>query len=114
LYPFYGTQLRSLELLFGWCVKSDDVEFVGRSPPRGRYEFGRGHSFGSQRGYGPRFPPRGTRIPLARREVFPHGGHSFDMMDFANPTFEPLAPHWFDSFCGNPGVASVSRSRSWI
>jgi hypothetical protein len=23
-------------------------------------------------------------------------------MDFANPTFEQMARHWFDSFCTNP------------
>jgi hypothetical protein len=34
-----------LELLFGWCVKSGGVEFVGRSPPYGQYEYGRGRSF---------------------------------------------------------------------
>jgi hypothetical protein len=25
-------------------------------------------------------------------------------MDFANPTFEQMARHWFDSFCTNPRV----------
>jgi hypothetical protein len=50
--------------------------------------------------------------PPARCEVIPHGGHSFDRMDFANPTFEQMAQHWFDSFCANPIVASVACSRS--
>jgi hypothetical protein len=49
-----------------------------------------------------------------RREVISRGGHSFDRMDFANPTFEKIAPHWFDSFCANPSVESVARSRSWL
>jgi hypothetical protein len=31
--------------------------------------------------------------PTARRESFPRGGHSFDRMDFANPTFEQIARH---------------------
>jgi hypothetical protein len=62
--------------------------FVGRSPPRDQYEFGRGHSFESQRGYGSHFSLRGTHTPPARREVIPCGCHSFDRMDFANPTFE--------------------------
>jgi hypothetical protein len=60
------------------------------------------------------FPPRGARTPLARSEVIPHGGHSFDRIDFANPTFEQMAQHWFDSFCANPTVASVARSRTWF
>jgi hypothetical protein len=36
------------------------------------------------------------------------------MMDFANPTFEQMDQHWFDSFCANPSVESVAPSRSWI
>jgi hypothetical protein len=94
--------LRSLELLFGWCVKSGDVQFARRSPPRGRYEFGRGHSFGCQRRYKSRFPLHGARTPPARREVIPCGGHSFDRLNFANPTFEQLSQHWFDFFVLTP------------
>jgi hypothetical protein len=103
-----------LELFFGWCVKSGGVHFAGRSPPRGRYEFGRGRNFGSQRGYRPHFPLGGARTPPVRREVIPPGGHSFDRMDIANPSFEQLARHWFDSLCANPSVASLTRSRSWF
>jgi hypothetical protein len=103
-----------LELLFGCCVKSGGVEFARRSPSRGRYEFGRGRIFGSQRDYGPHFPLRGASTPPAIREVFPRGGHSFDRMDFANLNFEQLAQHWFNSFCANPSVASVARSLSWF
>jgi hypothetical protein len=29
-------------------------------------------------------------------------------MDFANPTFEQMARHWFDSFCTNPSAESFS------
>jgi hypothetical protein len=35
-----------------------------------------------------------------------------DMMDFANPTFEQMARHWFDSFCTNPSAESFAHSRS--
>jgi hypothetical protein len=40
--------------------------------------------------------------------------YSFDRMVFANPTFEQMAWHWFDSFCANPSVESVAPSRSWF
>jgi hypothetical protein len=33
-------------------------------------------------------------------------------MDFANPTFEQMARHWFDSFCTNPSAESFAHSRS--
>ena len=101
----------------GRRVESGGVEFAGRSPPRDQYEFGRGRSFESQRGYGPRFPFRGTRTPPVRREWFSHGGSSFDRrgrMDVANPTFEEMARHWFDTFGTNPSVESFARSRSWF
>jgi hypothetical protein len=46
LSPFsHGTDGKHLE--FG------GVEFARRSPPRDQYEFGRGRSFESQRGYRP-------------------------------------------------------------
>jgi hypothetical protein len=35
-----------------------------------------------------------------------------DRMDFANPTFEEMAQHWFDSFCTNPNAESFAHSRS--
>jgi hypothetical protein len=35
-----------------------------------------------------------------------------DRMDFANPTFEQMARHWFDSFCTNPIVESFAHSCS--
>jgi hypothetical protein len=76
---------------------------AGRSPPRDQYEFGRGRSFESQRGYGPCFPFRGTRTPPMRWEWCSHGGSRFDRMDrcidrqgrmnVANPTFEEMARH---------------------
>jgi hypothetical protein len=33
-------------------------------------------------------------------------------VDFANPSFEQMARHWFDSFCSNPSVESFAHSRS--
>jgi hypothetical protein len=44
------------------------VEFAGRSPPRDQYEFGRGRSFESLRGYGPWSFFRGNHTPPVRRE----------------------------------------------
>jgi hypothetical protein len=90
----------------GRCFESGGVEFAGRSPPCDQYEFGRGRSFESQRGYGPCFPFHGTRTPPVRREWFTHGGSRFDRfdridrsfdrrvrMDVANPTFEEMTRH---------------------
>jgi hypothetical protein len=89
----------------GRHFESGGVEFAGRSPPRDQYEFGRGRSFESQRGYEPCFPFCGNCTPSVRREWFSHGGsrfdrfdrmdHNFDRrgrMDVANPTFEGLTP----------------------
>jgi hypothetical protein len=81
-----------LDLLFGWCVKFGGVEFAGHSPPCGQYEYGRGRSFEFQRNYGPRVPFCGARTPPVSWEWFPRGGHSFDRMDFANPSVESVAP----------------------
>jgi hypothetical protein len=83
-------------------------EFAGRSFARGQYEYGgNDRSFRSQRSYGPRSPLRGTCS----------GGHvgvppRRDRMGFANPTFEKMARHWFDSFCTNPGAESFAHSHS--
>jgi hypothetical protein len=103
------------------------VEFAGRSPSRDQYEFGRGRSFESQRGYRPWSFFRGTRTPLVRREWFSHGGSRFDRVDrmdhifdrhgrmsVADPTFEEMARHWFNTFGTNPSVESFARSRSWF
>ena len=112
---------------FGSHFESRRGEFAGRSPPHGRYEARRdGRSFESQRHYGPRFPPRGARsppmrfertppfrgerIPPFRRENVSRSG--MIGRDFANPTFEQMARHWFDSFCANPSVESFAHSRS--
>jgi hypothetical protein len=62
-----------------------------------------------------------------RRECFSHGGPRFDRsdrmdrsvdmrdrMDVANPTFEEMARHWFDTVGTNPSVESFARSHSWF
>jgi hypothetical protein len=111
----------------GWSGEFAGGEFTRRSPPRDQYEFGRGRSFESQRGYGPWFPYHGSRTPPVRREWFSHGGSRFDRfdrmdrsfdrrsrIDVANPTFEEMARHWFHTFGTNPSVESFARSRSWF
>jgi hypothetical protein len=35
-----------------------------------------------------------------------------DRTDFANPTLEQMARHWFDSFCTNPSAESFADSLS--
>jgi hypothetical protein len=56
-----------------------------------------------------------------------HGGSRFhrdDRMDrifdrrgrmsVANPTFEKMVRHWFNTFGTNPSVESFAHSRSWF
>jgi hypothetical protein len=75
-----------------------------------KYEYGANdRSFRSQRSYGPRSPLRGMRSPPRGRVGVPPRR---DRMDFANPTFEEMARHWFDSFCTYPSAESFSHSRS--
>jgi hypothetical protein len=105
-------------------LKFDGVEFAGRYPPHDQYEFGRGRSFESQRGYGPLSFFRGTCTPPMRQEWSSHGGSRFDRMDryidrhgrmnVANPTFEEMARQWFATFGTNPSVESFARSLSWF
>ena len=127
-FPARGFPTHSREgIQFGSRVESRRGEFAGRSPPHGRYEARRdGRSFESQRHYGSHFRPRGARIPPMRLErsppfrgerIPPLRRESVDRFglighDFANPTFEQMARHWFDSFCANPSVESYARSRS--
>jgi hypothetical protein len=35
-------------------------------------------------------------------------------MDLANPTFEQMARHWFDSFCINPVLSRLLTSLSFF
>ena len=84
-------------------------DFARRSPPHGQYEARMNNrSFEYQWNYGSRFPPRGTRIPPRRRERVPR--MSSGKVDYANPSFEQMARHWFDSFCANPSVESFAHS----
>jgi hypothetical protein len=107
----------------GRRFESGGVEFAGHSPPRDQYEFERGRNFQSQRGYKPCFPFCGTRTPLVRWEWFSHGCSRFERFDrmdrnfdrrgrmgVANPTFEEMARHWFDTFSTNPSVQSFAHS----
>jgi hypothetical protein len=85
-------------------------EFARRSFARGQYEYGgNDRSFRSQRSYGPWSPLRDTRSPPRGRVGVPPRR---DRMDFANPTFEQMARHWFDLFCTNPSAESFAHSRS--
>jgi hypothetical protein len=79
-------------------------EFARRSFARGQYEYGgNDRSFRSLRSYEPRSPLRGARSPPRVRVSVPPRR---DRLDFANPTFEQMARHLFDSFCTNPSVES--------
>jgi hypothetical protein len=73
--------------------------------------WGDNRSFMSQRSYGPRTPLRGTRSPPRGRVGVPP---KRDRMDFANPTFEQMARHWFDLFYTNPGAEFFAHSRSHV
>jgi hypothetical protein len=66
-------------------------------------------SFRSQRSYGPWSPLRGTCSPRRGRVDVPPRSYK---MDFANPTFEQMVRHWFDSFRTNPSAESFAHSRS--
>jgi hypothetical protein len=71
-FGFHGHDARGLSPFSrgtdGRYFESGGVDFAGRSPPRDQYKFGRDHSFESQRGYGLRFPFRGTHTPPMRQE----------------------------------------------
>jgi hypothetical protein len=85
-------------------------EFAGRSFAHGQYEYGgNDRSFRSQRSYGTRSSLSGTRSTPRRRVGVPPRR---DKMDFANPAFEQMARHWFDSFCTNPSAESFAHSHS--
>lgn len=89
-------------------VRSAPSQRVRGVPTRGFARppgFDRG--FEARREFGPRFPPRGARGPFVRRERVPQRD-----ADFANPSFEQMARHWFNLFCANPSVESFAHSRS--
>jgi hypothetical protein len=66
-------------------------------------------ALGPKRSYGPWSPLRGACSPPRVRVGVPPRR---DRMDFASPTFEQMARHWFDSFCTNPSAESFAHSRS--
>ena len=53
---------------------------------------------------------RRGRVPVVSRERVPVGRRG--RVDFANPSFEQMARHWFDSFCADPSVESFAHSHS--
>jgi hypothetical protein len=85
-------------------------EFAGCFFACGQYEYGGTITvLGSQRSYRPRSLLRGTRsTPRGRVGVPPMR----DRMNFANPTFDKMARHWFDSFCTHPSDELFAHSRS--
>jgi hypothetical protein len=94
----------------GRSVGFGRAEFAGRSSARGQYKYGgNDRCFRSQRSYGIRSPLRVTRSPPRGCVGVPPRS---DRMDFANPTFEQMARHWFDSFCTNPNAESFAHSLS--
>lgn len=95
----------------GRFVGSARGEFARRPPFHGQFGGGRfDRSFEARRDPRPRFPLRGARVPPVRRERVPPMGSG--RVDFANPSFEQMARHWFNSFCANPSVESFAHSRS--
>jgi hypothetical protein len=76
----------------GRYLESGSVEFAGRSSPRAQYEFGRGRSFESQRGYGPCFLLLDTRTPPMRQEWSSHDHYVKTSNRSHNICNGPLAP----------------------
>lgn len=86
-------------------------EFARRPPFRGQSGGGRfDRSFEARSEFRPRFPPRDARVQPVRRERVPWMGSR--NVDFANPSFEQMARHCFNSFCSNPSVKSSAHSFS--
>ena len=75
--------------------------FAGRTPGRPQYGYGpRDRDFGG--GYNaPRFPRDGGRRDM---------GYAF--IDFANPSVEQMARHWFASHFANPSVETFAHPLS--
>ena len=80
--------------------------FAGRAPGRPQYGYGlQDRGFGG--GYdAPRFPRGGGRQPRGRRDR----GDAF--LDFANPSVEQMARHWFASHFANPSVETFAHPLS--
>jgi hypothetical protein len=85
-------------------------EFVGCSFTRGQFKYGGTIAgFMSQRSYRRLTLPCGTHSPPRIRVGVPPRS---DRMDFANPAFEKMVRHLFDSFYTNPSAESCAHSRS--
>ena len=86
----------------GYCALVGD-RFAGRDPGRPQYGYGpQDQGFGG--GYdAPRFPRGGGRQPHGRRD----GGYA--LPDFANPSVEQMARHWFASHFANPSVETFAH-----
>ena len=79
---------------------------AGRAPGRPQYGYGpRDRGFGG--GYdAPRFPRGGGRQPCGRLD----GGYAFP--EFANPSVEQMARHWFASHFANSSVETFAHPLS--
>jgi hypothetical protein len=84
-------------------------EFARRSFARGQYKYGGTITILDPRGATGLVSLRATHSPPRGRVGVPPRR---DRMDFANPKFEQMARHWFDSFCTNPSAESFAHSRS--
>ena len=76
--------------------------FAGRAPGRLQYGYG-----SRDRGFGggfeaPRFPHGGDRQPRSRRD------RGYALPDFAYPSVEQMAHHWFASHIANPSVETFA------
>ena len=80
--------------------------FAGSAPGRPQYGYGpRDRGFGG--GYEtPRFPRGGGRQPHGRRD------EGYALPDFANPSVEQMARHWFASHFANPSVETFAHPLS--
>jgi hypothetical protein len=84
-------------------------EFAGRSFAHGQYEYGAIAALGPRGAMGHDLPFVVRVVLQGERVDLPPRG---DRMDFANPTFEQMARHWFDSFCTNPSAKLFAHFRS--
>jgi hypothetical protein len=104
----------------GWSRESAGDQFARRSPSRVQYRNGRSRSFEMERRNDPWFYFRGFGLPPGREGWFPQSGYRVGVrggsfgrkygLVCANPTFEQMARHWFDSFGTNPSAESFVRS----
>ena len=80
--------------------------FAGRDPGRPQYGYGpRDRGFGGSYD-APRFPRGGGRQPRSRRD------RGYILPEFANPSIEQMARHWFASHFANPSVETFGHPLS--